>query len=141
MGMTDRDAEIPVPELISQAVSSKAMREAERCLFLESLASGGIAQASPSTLRLSPHEFVVSLCFTQSIVAIMAAFEQRFGQAALLESFMAKYFKIRIGKNEATLGAMYAFVEAVKRPEWNLEAYAITPTTLEMIFNQFAQEH
>ena len=56
----------------------------------------------------------------------------------LLESYGDKYFKMRVPKMDKSLGFVFGLIESSKDRESILE-YNVSPTTLEMIFQHFAQ--
>jgi len=56
-----------------------------------------------------------------------------------MEAYGKQYFKLRIPKDNHSLGYMYGFIEQNKNDSWGLQEYTVSQTTLEMIFNKFAQ--
>jgi len=62
----------------------------------------------------------------KSLREIIRAFENRFKEVEILESYGKEYFKIRIPRDNKTLGYMYGFVEANKKPSWSLKEYSIS---------------
>jgi len=54
-----------------------------------------------------------------------------------LESYGEKYFKVRVPKQNKSLGYVFGLIESFNDRNSVLE-YNITPTTLEMIFQHFA---
>ena len=55
-----------------------------------------------------------------------------------MESYGKEYFKIRIPRDNKSLGFMYGFIEEHKKSTWGLKEYSVSQATLEMIFNKFA---
>ena len=71
---------------------------------------------------------------------IVSRFKMQFGSVEIIETHGIEYFKVRIPKDTLSLGFMYGFVESNMQDSWGVKEYSISQTTLEMIFNKFAEE-
>ena len=59
-----------------------------------------------------------------------------FGQVEVLEHY-GNYMRLRVERHERTIGALFRLVEELKE-EHQLEDYSVSQTTLEQIFQGFA---
>lgn len=62
---------------------------------------------------------------------------EEFGEVEILESHN-DYFKMRVPKGEKSIGSLFGMVEGVKE-ECQISEYSAQQTSLEQIFQQFAQ--
>lgn len=50
----------------------------------------------------------------------------QFGQVDIIEAHGMEYFKIRIPKDNHTLGFMYGFIESNMHDSWGVKEYSIS---------------
>ena len=62
----------------------------------------------------------------------MTFLANEFAQVELLEQ-VSDYYKIRIPKEDKTIGFLFGEIEAIKE-EFNIQEYGVCQTTLEQIF-------
>lgn len=61
-----------------------------------------------------------------------------FEQAELLEQ-CGDFYKLRVPREDKTIGFLFGQIES-KKQEMNIQEYAVSQTSLEQIFQNFAQQ-
>lgn len=79
----------------------------------------------PDQVSLTSDKFAQYFHSFVCLQTILISFEEAFGQVEIIESHGKEYFKIRLPKDERTLGSMYGFVEKNRTPEWGVKEYSI----------------
>ena len=98
------------------------------------------ASYSADSIGITADTFAKYLHSFECQQRIINKFKLQFGQVEILESHGHEYFKIRIPKDNKTLGFMFGFIESNMDDSWGVKEYSTCQTTLEMIFNKFAEE-
>jgi len=62
----------------------------------------------------------------------------KFKNVEIIEHFN-NFYKLRIAKEGFSIGYIFGFMESMKE-KYNIEEYAVSQTSLEQIFNAFANE-
>jgi hypothetical protein len=75
--------------------------------------------------------------FTQrNLYGTIKAICQHFGSLELLEQY-GNYMRLRVSRQDKTIGMMFGMIDQLKA-SYRLDQYSISQTTLEQIFQSFA---
>ena len=69
-------------------------------------------------------------------IKILESLAEDFNQVEILEHYN-DYYKLRVPKGDRTIGFLFSFIEA-KKQDFNISEYSAAQTTLEQIFQTFA---
>jgi ABC-type proline/glycine betaine transport system ATPase subunit len=61
-----------------------------------------------------------------------------FGEVELIEQF-SNYIRVRVGRLDKSIGFVFGLLDKIKKP-YDIHEYAVSQTTLEQIFQSFADE-
>ena len=82
---------------------------------------------------------LVQFCFVQSNgFKFITALCKMFNEAELLEQ-CGDFYKLRVPREDKTIGYLFGQLES-KKQEMNIQEYAVSQTSLEQIFQNFAQQ-
>ena len=81
---------------------------------------------------------LVQFCFTQQNgFKVIEQLCRRFEQVELMEQ-CGDYYKMRVPREDKTIGYLFGQIETLKN-ELNVQEYGVQQTSLEQIFQNFAQ--
>ena len=69
-------------------------------------------------------------------IKILESLAEDFNQVEILEHYN-DYYKLRVPKGDKTIGFLFSFIEG-KKSDFNISEYSAAQTTLEQIFQTFA---
>ena len=93
------------------------------------------ASVNEGLVRLSA---LIQFCFTQDNgFKFIADLCRMFEFAELLEQ-CGDFYKLRVPREDKTIGSLFGHIESKKR-EMNIQEYGVQQTSLEQIFQNFAQ--
>lgn len=80
--------------------------------------------------------FIEYIYFQQNGLKIITALAEQFDIVEMLEQF-GGYYRFRTPKMDKTIGSIFAMIEG-RKTEFKIAEYAVSQTTLEQIFQTFA---
>jgi len=135
-----KDGEFSLHDLaVRLNLKSKSLQDDFENSCLKMMFNHNADQYTANSAFLAPQELFKYYQTFQYLQEITRVFERQFNRVEVMESYGCEYFKIRIPRNNNSLGFMYGFIESNKTADWGLREYSVSQTTLEMIFNKFAQ--
>ena len=85
---------------------------------------------------VSYNNFLVWLHVQESGMKLINSLSEEFPSVEILEQY-SDYYKLRIPRGDKSIGFVFGFIEGQKE-EFNIAEYSVSQTTLEQIFQAFA---
>lgn len=81
---------------------------------------------TPEEVQITGESFARYYSSYQCQERIINRYKMEFGNVEILESHGREYFKLRIPKDQRSLGFMYGFIESNIQDSWGVKEYSIS---------------